>query len=508
MNKKYTARCLLAIFGVLIAAQSVASVVQLSAGSLQGQRESGIYSFKGIPYAAAPVGDLRWAPPQRAPAWEGTRSALEYGDDCLQRPYPQGSPYYNPPRPMSEDCLSLNVWSADLDGSAPVMVWIHGVAFTRGSGSLPIYDGTELARKGIVLVTINYRLNLFGYLAHPELTEEQNGTSGNYGLLDQLAALEWVRDNIPAFGGNPSQVTVFGESAGSVAVHQVLASPRAAGLVHRAIGQSGGFMGKQPELAAAHQTGLTAQKTAGADSLAAMRERSAVELLALHTQLESAGGGVGPIVDGTVIPDQLMALYDRGEMLQVPVMLGYNRDETTAFALYPNFPGIYRSQAEFEAGLKEFMGVGAYPFIWAYPEEPGSDQPYMDFWRDFVFGWNMQTWAKRNEDSGQPSYMYFFTHAPGDETDQKLGAYHAAEIAYVFGNRVPDTSADQRVHKLLQAYWVNFASRATPNGEGLPRWPRFGEDSHYLNLNVQPFADIELDWLRMMLWTLANSIDS
>lgn len=472
---------------------------------LKGSLIAGIHSFKGIPYAAAPVGARRWMPPAAPQPWEGELDAIAFGPSCLQTPYAQGSPYAQKLDALSEDCLTLNVWTAKTGAAQkqPVMVWIHGGAFTRGASSLPAYDGAALAKRGVVLVSINYRLNVFGNLAHPLLTQEQGGTSGNYGLQDQIAALTWVQNNIEHFGGDPSRVTIFGESAGASAVNQLLASPKAKGLFARAIGQSGGYLSPQDTLADGHAVGEQWFEAMGVDSLSALRELPAAAITNQFEAFESAGKRIRPMVDGTFIPEQPLVLFKRGEYNAVPSLVGYNKDESTAFALYPSIPFLFKSQSEFEKGLKDFMGVAAYPFIWAYPEQEGSTQPYLDFWRDLIFGWNMQTWARLNEASGQPSWLYFFTHVPNTPVGEQLGAYHAAEIAYVFGNDVPSHTADQRVKQLLQGYWVNFAKSGDPNGDDLPHWPRYGIDQAYLELQAAPEPGKSLDWLQMKLWSVA-----
>jgi para-nitrobenzyl esterase len=381
-------------------------------------------------------------------------------------------------------------------------VWIHGGSFTRGSGSVENYEGSSLARDGVVLVSINYRLNVFGYLSHPELSEEQGGSSGNYGLQDQIAALRWVRDNIAAFGGDPSQVTVFGESAGSAAVNQLLASPMAAGLFHRAIGESGGIFSPQSELADGHELGTEYMTEIGAADVAALRALPADQVLEQFAEFDVQGKRIRPIVDGKILPEQALVLFKRGDYNKVPSLVGYNKDESTAFALYPTIPFLFRTQDEFEAGLKDFAGLAAYPFIWLYPEREGSQQPYLDFWRDLIFGWNMHAWARLNEEAGQSSWLYFFSHVPGNEGGEQLGAYHAAEIAYVFGNALPDKPEDQAVHKLLRGYWVNFAKTGDPNGAGLLDWPRYGDDEAYMELSAKPKAGESLDWKQMKLWSM------
>ncbi|NND67032.1 MAG: carboxylesterase family protein [Halioglobus sp.] len=478
-------------------------VVHTGAGALRGLEENGVFVFRGIPFAKPPVGSRRWRAPAAPESWSGVRSALRFGPACVQEPYAKDSPYYRPMDRLSEDCLYLNVWTPALIPSEPlpVMVWIHGGGFTRGSGSIDSYDGTSLARDGVVLVTINYRLGIFGYLAHPELSQERGGSSGNYGLLDQVAALNWVQANIARFGGDPRNVTVFGESAGSSAVNQLLAAPDTAGLFHRAIGQSGGFLSPQPELVAGHAFGQEVFERAEMEDVEAMRALTSADLMRVMADMEASGHRVRPLVDGRIIPDQAIERFRRGEHNKVPVLLGYNRDESTVFALMEEPPPLlYDNHDDFTAGVRNYGRLASLPLRWFYSEEEGSVQPYLDFWRDLIYGWNMQTWARLNEEAGQPAWLYYFTHVPGTAFGAQLGAYHGAEIPYVFGNGVPDNAADRRVHELMRAYWVNFASNGDPNGEGLPEWPRFGSGADYLEINAEPQADSGLDSWRMKAW--------
>jgi len=479
-------------------------------GKLQGASDNGVFSFKGIPYAAAPAGDLRWAAPQVAPNWQGTRAATQYGPDCMQLPYPRLSPYYRPLNGPSEDCLFLNVWSTSLQPSrkAPVMVWIHGGGLTRGSGSTLSYDGSNFARHNVVLVTINYRLNVFGYMAHEELSKEQGGSSGNYGLQDQVAALRWVKENISAFGGNPDNVTIFGESAGSSSVNQLMINPQARGLFHRAIGQSGGIFRPLPELnKAGHANGQKVAAAINAGGLSQMRAASAEDLLAEYSALAKSGVRFGAIVDGKTIPAQTISLFKSGNYNRVPLLVGYNRDEATVFALVPG-RGVASNQQQFEAGLDKFMPALKEDFLDVYPPQRGENerQPYLDFWRDMVFGWNMQTWARMNEQGGSRSWMYFFTHQPATAVGEKLGAYHAAEIAYVFGNRLPNTKDDTDLSELMQYYWVNFATYGTPNGPDAEIWPHFGKRGRYMKMGLPEVLGQRLNADAMAVWDRAAGL--
>ncbi|HEU0186025.1 MAG TPA: carboxylesterase family protein, partial [Blastocatellia bacterium] len=291
---------------------TTSDAVRVEGGQVSGSVVDGVRSYKGIPFAAPPVGELRWKAPQPPAAWEGVREGADFGPDCPQPPYPQSSIYYSEPREQSEDCLCLNVWTAARPGEKrPVMVWIHGGALTRGSGATRAYDGTALAKKGVVLVTINYRLGPLGYLAHPELTAESpDHSSGNYGALDQIAALKWVQKNIAAFGGDPDRVTIFGESAGSWSVNLLVASPLARGLFHRAIGQSGGSFGPMAYLkderngrAPAEKIGEAFAKAAGADPIGALRALPAEKIVEVfNNDPEGKKFRTQPNVDGWALP--------------------------------------------------------------------------------------------------------------------------------------------------------------------------------------------------------------
>jgi para-nitrobenzyl esterase len=449
---------------LLLALPALADAVQTSTGALNGAtaRDSQVRVFKGIPYAAPPVGPMRWKPPQDPAAWQGSREAKQFANECMQLPYPQSSLYYRPPQLMSEDCLYLNVWTGAKDATEkrPVMVWIHGGAYTRGSGSTPTYDGENFAAKGVVLVTVNYRLGVFGFLSHPELTRESDvKSSGNYGLLDMVKALEWVKKNIAAFGGDPDKVTIFGESAGSSAVNFLMASPLAKGLFHRAIGQSGANFGRTATLAANEREGLKV-----GESLAVLRGKPAAELI-------KAPGIHRPAIDGWFLPEDVSAIFAKGKHSDVPLLAGYNADEGTTLA-------PWTGNAQYFSGMIE-QRYGAYAdeLLRLYPA--GSDdqaaKSYYASFRDQGMGWQMRTWARAAAKSGKsPAYLYYFTRVPPGF--EKYGAFHAAEIQYVFGNLSPQRQweeADRDLTKAMTAYWVNFAAAGDPNGKGLPAWPKY-----------------------------------
>lgn len=467
--------------------------IVLDSGKISGAEtgvENDIRVFKGIPYAAPPVGDLRWKPPQPVKSWEGVWECTEFGSACPQNPYPEGSFYYREPAPMSEDCLYLNVWTGaeSADEKRPVMVWIHGGALTRGSGAIPWYDGTALAQKGVVVVTINYRLGPLGYFAHPALSDEsEHDSSGNYGLLDQIAALEWVQDNIAAFGGDPDRVTIFGESAGSWSVCYLMATPLARGLFDRAIGQSGGCFAPMHHLKeakfgheSAEQRGLAFAEALGVsgeeDALEKLRAKSSDEILEAFAQQRGTSWSK-PNVDRWVLPAQVYKTFAMNQQNDVPVIVGSNADEgTSLFGAYAP-----RTKAVFETMTKQKYGALYEAFIEVYPVESDDDvrDAYLASMRDEYFTWEMRTWARMMSMFAVNAYVYYFTHVPPRPDKDEYGAYHAAEIPYVFDNikvtGLPNEKADHQLAETMSDYWVNFAKTGDPNGEGLPHWPLYDE---------------------------------
>ena len=456
-------------------------------GKLEGQtsfRNDNIAVFKHIPYAIPPLGQRRFQHAEPAPDWQGTRLATQFSPACLQPPYPAASFYARAMEPTSEDCLYLNVWApheavSGKRGSAgqtkstkplPVMVWIHGGGLTRGSGAGSIYDGAGLAAKGVVLVTINYRLGVFGYMAHPEASAESSfGVSGNYGTSDQIVALQWVQRNISAFGGDPDNVTIFGESAGSWSVHHMLATPRGKGLFHKAIGQSGARFGRMPKLrgdaTSGHAQGVKLQTLMGADNLAELRQIDGETLLAASQQMQFS-----EVHDGVIFPEQFYEMFAGHRYNVVPLMVGYNADEGTTLSNPKSLP---RTAESYKALLEERYGDFAAPLLRHYPAStPRSSSLHL--MRDTLFGHGMHTWARFNAQQEKNTYFYYFTHEP---LGAPLGAFHAAEIAYVFDNLASQQTGlgelDQRLAELMSDYWVAFARTGRPEVEGAPKWPRY-----------------------------------
>ena len=481
-----------------LTSSSVAAIsdpIRVEQGLLAGTNgdSSDIRVYRGVPFAAPPIGDLRWKAPQPPVAWQGVRQATEFSNACWQTQYSSASAIYQAPLPkLSEDCLYLNIWTLakSAKDKLPVMVWIHGGAFTRGSGSSHSYNGEILARKGAVIVTINYRLGIFGFFAHPELTAESaHHASGNYALLDQIAALQWVQKNIAAFGGDPSRVTIFGESAGSWAVNALMASPLAKSLFQRAIGESGGTFSPMKTLAQAEKDGeklaaslasvpsadakdpngqSSAAKNGTANTLAALRAKSPEELLKVaDNELART------IVDGWVLPQDIATIFFQGKQNDVPIIVGYNSDEGTTLA--PQAANLKAMM--FTAGIHQRYGTLAEQMLKIYPA--GSDEQavtsFYAAYRDQAFGWEMRTWARMATKTGHhPAYLYYFSRRPPGPQSAKLRAFHASEIAYVFGTFVwpfPWEDTDKKLSDAMTSYWVNFATTGNPNGDNLVKWP-------------------------------------
>ena len=465
--------------------------------------------FKGIPFAAPPVGPLRWREPQSVVAWGGVRKAERFGPRCtqiagnpgLRQRAEEGS------QAVSEDCLYLNVWTAAASASdrRPVIVWSHGGGFTIGAGSVPEYDGEALARKGVVLVSHNYRLGAFGFFAHPELTKEsRRNASGNYAMMDLIAALQWVQQNIAEFGGDPSNVTIMGQSAGGYLVQHVVASPQVTGLFRRAIVQSApGRIAAFASLTEAERAGQDAALKLGAGSLAELRARSAEEIQSIQGR---------PIIDGWYLAEEPLASLAAGRQKDVDLLVGSNKDEGTFPYLAARTPlgaraiglGSTTSQ-EFTAYARERFGPSADAFLELYPA--GSDTEVaaaqLAAFRD-EFAWNERFWAAAQARRGKgKAYLYYFTHEPPVAAAQPdRGATHTAEIAYAFNNPTPLwTDVDRRLADTMSSYWVNFAATGDPNGPGLPVWTAFGgENEQQMILGPKVEAGPALDPARVAVF--------
>ncbi len=451
--------------------------VKTASGVIEGTRgQNGIRAFKGIPFAEPPVGDLRWKPPQPVKPWEGVKKTRAFAPSPLQNP--ALADMMGAPKDFSEDCLYLNVWTpARGEGDRlPVMVWIYGGAFAMGSTAAPLYDGTHLAEKGVVVVSVAYRVGPFGFLAHPELTRE--GSKGNFGLRDQIAGLEWVRDNVAAFGGDPARVTIFGESAGGISVSMLAASPRAKGLFQRAISQSGGSFAP-PRLAQEGGQNVPPLKVAEAQGerfLASLVAKDIAAARALPAEdLLKGGARWWPVFDGDVLPGDQYELYRAGRFNDTPVLIGTNSDEGAMFVR----PGV--TTDGFVAQIRGGFGEHAEKILGAYPHATPAEaiKASKDIFRDSAFAWHTWAWAKLQAEKGRgKAFVYFFDHRTPESPG---GANHGAEIRYVFRNLglagLPPRPEDTAVSDLMSAYWVNFAKTGDPNGAGLPEWPSFAAAS-------------------------------
>jgi para-nitrobenzyl esterase len=467
----------------LFVASSWARPVQIESGALEGVAQRDFSTYLGVPFAAPPVEALRWREPQPVAPWRGTRKAASFAPACSQKGV--SMPGERPPA-TREDCLYLNIWTPAKTAAdrLPVMVWIHGGGYTNGSASMPLYWGDKLAQRGIVVVTIAYRLGPLGFLAHPELTSESTRkSSGNYGLLDQIAALEWIQRNIAAFGGDRGRVTIAGQSAGAMAVSMLMASPRAKGLFHRAIAQSGGLfepvrIAPQYLLANAESDGRKYLSSLRVDSIAALRQRPVEELL------EGLAGSVShPVIEPDVLPIAPYEAFVSGSYNDVPVLIGFNAEESRSLVDVTRV-----KSATFAADIERRFGALPPPLIEAYPHatDREAQQARLDFERDLRFAWDMWTWARLQ--SGRAFFYYFLQRPPfpAGSVQDGWGASHFAELWYTFDHLDQEawswSPADRRLARQMTGYWTNFIKTGNPNGAGLTHWPVFGDDAHTLHL--------------------------
>jgi para-nitrobenzyl esterase len=445
-------------------------------GLVQGVALKDLTVYRGIPFAAPPTGDLRWRPPQPAARWKGVHSAENFAPD----PY-QGDGKGN----VGEDCLYLNVWTPARSAGdrVPVLVWIYGGGFSFGSTSTPVHNGEHLARKGVVLVSLNYRVGPLGFLAHPELSAESpHKASGNYGLLDLIAGLEWVKKNIAAFGGDPDKVTIFGESAGGIAVSMLSASPQAKGLFHGAISESGGSFGpprpvtypgeNMRRLADAERAGVAFARKAGAASIAELRMVDPAKLPAGF-----GSGAAWPIIDGFVIPDDQHKLYEAGRYNDVPILVGYNSDEGLSFSRE-------KTPEEYRENVRKRFGPFADRLLAAYPAGADSvPKTARDLMRDAAFGWHTWSWARLQARTGKAKAFYYYfdqrPERPAGSPQADHGMPHGVDVPYVFQtldrNDQKLTPGDWAISETVSTYWTNFAKHGDPDGPGVPHWPRFTE---------------------------------
>ena len=465
------------------------SVVKTSGGLISGSYEDSVFIFKGVPYAAPPVGDLRWKAPQPVTRWEDTLKCVAFGASAVQndpKPFMMWSEeFITPPQPLSEDCLFLNIWSGARTASdrLPVFVWIHGGAFNSGSGACAIYDGAAMAKQGIVFVSINYRLGVFGFLAHPELTREsERSASGNYGLMDQVAALQWIKENIQAFGGDPAKVTIGGQSAGSMSVQALIASPLTRGLVHGAIAQSGA--GRQlRSLSEAEKTGDSFAELLKSSSLQQLRSLPADTVLTYANKLPF--GSFFPIQDGYMLPDQLSSVFSSKEHIDVPLLAGWVTGDGALAGAKP------MPAKEFREHINTTFGPQASAVLTLFPasddKQAAESQSKLAALR--FAGVPDYQWAVANSSR---SYLYEFTYVPTDKPGfPNYGAFHTSEVPFALHTldhwERPWQESDRIVEGYMSAYWLNFIKTGNPNGSELPEWkPYTVQSGNMMQFGAKP----------------------
>jgi para-nitrobenzyl esterase len=480
-------------------------VAATQTGQVQGAAlADGIVAFRGIPYAAPPLGNMRWRPPEPANSWAGVRDATAFAPVCMQPRGAKNDIYYDTLPKMDEDCLYLNVWKPAGAAKAPVMVWIHGGALQTGNLASPQYDGAALARRGVVVVTVNYRLGIFGFLAHPELTAESiQHSSGNYGLLDQIQALRWVRANIAAFGGDPDNVTIFGESAGGLSVMDLMTSPLARGLFHKAIAESA-YMVSNPELSrarfgqpSAEATGVVVAQALHTPGIAALRAVPA-------DVLEAAAVGFflpQPTVDGWVLPRQVVETLDQGQQAPVPLLAGFNAGEVRSLRVL--LPKIPASSADYEAQVRKRYRDLADAYLALYPSSHVEDS-VLAASRDGLYGWTAERLAVKQTAIGQPAFLYLFEHHYPAEDALNLPAFHGSELPYVFGlvgpngwasrnwPKPPNTPEEVALSDAIIGYWTSFARNGVPTAAGEPDWKPFADGGAYMDFQDKPVPAADL----------------
>jgi para-nitrobenzyl esterase len=468
---------------VLLAVLPHAALAQITqakvtGGMVSGVAEGDISVFKGIPFAAPPVGDLRWKAPAAVRPWSGIRKADAFANACMQAPNTQGNT-----APVSEDCLYLNVWTPAKSGRAkiPVIVWIHGGGYVGGSTSIPLYAGTGFAKKGVIMVSLAYRLGPYGYMAHPELSRESGHGSGTYGIQDLVLGLKWVKANIAAFGGDPGNVTIFGHSAGAGAASLLAASPRAKGLFHRVIAMSGasfaplqtseqGASGLSvPTLTLAEASGSAFFTKLGVKSVAEARNLSADTI-----QAATGGTAFRPVADGYVLSKDLYTLYQQGRFNDTPVLLGHASDETLAFGGPKTV-----APADFEKQIRQEFGAQADAVLNAYPhaDEAEAARAARHVRNDSSFAWNAWTWAREQSAKGRGKVFSYYYNNHGPQVE---GSGHGSDVPFAFqtlATRRTPSPEDLALSEMISSYYVNFAVTGDPNGKGLPQWPAFTDNN-------------------------------
>ncbi len=492
------------VFGELRAVQA-----KTKKGTVEGvvSADGKVRTFKGIPFAAPPVGALRWTAPREAAAWKGVRKAVEYGPRCMQGNIFSDMVFHD--AGPSEDCLYLNLWMPEgVKGPLPVMVWIYGGGFMAGATSEARQDGGNLSKKGVIVVSMNYRLGAFGFFSHPELDKESDrNASGNYGLLDQVAALQWVHDNIAAFGGDPGNVTIFGESAGSFSVSAMMASPLSRGLFQRAIGESGSFTGSRqlarPRVESEAADGKFAESAFGTTSLEKLRAIPGEQMLEAATK--QRGTRFWPNVDGYLFTEEPTLTYAAGRQAQVPLLAGWNADEGS----YRTFFEKDAVNAEnYAARARKRFGAHAEEFLKLYPGESDAQakQSANDLAGDDFIAFSTWKWLDLQRAGKSPVYRYRFeqtlplTPEAAAKPDAEPRAYHSAEIEFVFrvlsSKALPWREDDRALSETMASYWTNFARTGDPNGPGLPKWPVYTSDAGFPLMHLGPQLGATTDSMR------------
>ncbi len=474
-------------------APPLATTVEVTGGTIEGVEQDGIFMYKGIPFAAPPIGDLRWKAPSPVEPWTGVKKTDTFCNACMQASNAMGNT-----APVSEDCLYINVWTPakKTDEKLPVIYWVHGGGYSGGSASTPMYDGTGFAKKGVILVSVAYRLGPFGFLAHPELSQESGHGSGTYGMQDMIAGLKWVKENITRFGGDPSNITIFGHSAGGAAISLLAATPLTKDLFHRAICMSGGSftplqVSKQtgiglgiPALKLAEQNGDEFLKTLGVADIKAARALSAEDI---QNKLTGGMGGMRfrPAADGYVISNDLYSLYEAGNFNYTPILLGHTSDEMGSFG-----PTQDKTPGEFEKQIKEQYGPDAGSILAAYPHSTDAEaaRASKDIRNDSSFSWNTWTWSRLQSRKGKAkAFQYYFDYHP---ENPDAGSGHGSDVPYAFqtlGGQTAPKEEDIKLSDIISSYWINFAKSGDPNGAGLPEWPAFTEaDQKVMIFDTEP----------------------
>lgn len=483
------------------AAAQAAPTVSAPAGTFRGVAVEGAAVFRGISYAEAPTGARRWKPPVAKADQQAMVDASRFGPVCHQPEFPNvpANIYWEELPPMSEDCLSLNIWQPTgktATRKVPVFMWIHGGSLLTGAGRFGMYDGRRLAERGVMVVSINYRLGALGFLAHPALSAESaDKVSGNYGLLDQIAALRWVKRNIAAFGGDPDNVTVAGESAGGLSVMHLLAAPAAKGLFAKAVMQSA-YMVSEPALRdernghpSAESEGLRLAAGVGAADLAALRALGPGELTRKATAL---GYRTYPTVDGLTVPKQLVEIFDEGAQAPVPILAGFNSGEIRSLRmLLPKMPA---GASEYESTIRANHGDLAELFLRIYPAASFAES-MVQTTRDALYGWTTQRLGVKQAAIGQPAFLYLFDHGYRAADAAGLHAFHGSELPYMFGTiwetsanwpAIPRTREERAFSDAMVDYWASFARSGQPEAAGAPRWPAFGKDESWMVFGERP----------------------